>query len=55
MSNQKKTSIRRGGPRTAEGKRRSSRNARKHSLLTSELSLSTEERSALNDLKKGLL
>ena len=55
MSSQKKTSIRGGGPRTAEGKRRSSRNARKHALLTTELNLSTEERSAFNDLRKGLL
>jgi hypothetical protein len=55
MSNQKKTSIRRGGPRTAEGKRRSSRNARKHALLTTELNLSTEERSEFDDVKKGLL
>ena len=55
MSNQKKNSIRGGGPRTAEGKRRSSRNARKHCLLTSELNLSTEERFAFNDLRKGLL
>jgi len=54
MSSQKKTSIRGGGPRTAEGKRRSSRNARKHALLTTELNLSTEERSAFNDLRKGL-
>jgi hypothetical protein len=56
MSNQKKTtSIRRGGPRTVEGKRRSSRNARKHALLTTELNLSTEERAAFKDLRKGLL
>jgi hypothetical protein len=55
MSSQKKNSIRGGGPRTAAGKRRSSRNARTHSLLTSELNLSTEERSAFKDLRKGLL
>jgi hypothetical protein len=55
MSSQKKNSIRGGGPRTAEGKRRTSRNARKHALLTTELNLSTEERSAFNDLRKGLL
>jgi hypothetical protein len=45
---------RRGGPRTATGRLRASRNARKDGLLAAEFVFSTDERSQYDDLRHEL-